>query len=94
MRRRGEGRLFLLLCLVAFRAATGAQVYDFSAQGTEDVDVPAFGVGDRIVLAGPEATSFALEIVSAPPPGIVGRSFLAKDLLKVRIVLYPDDRKV
>ncbi len=67
------------MCFVAFRAAIGAQVYDFSAQWTEGVDIPAFGVGDRIVLVGPEATSFALEIVSAPPPGIAGQSFVATD---------------
>ena len=41
--------------------------------------VPAFALGDRILLTGTDGVSFTLEIVSAPPPGIAGQSFIAKD---------------
>ena len=40
---------------------------------------PALQVGDTIHLTLFPDTSFALEIVSAPPPGIAGQSFIARD---------------
>ena len=46
--------------------------------GLSDVR-PALQVGDNIHLTLFPDTSFALEIVSAPPPGIAGQSFIARD---------------
>ena len=67
--------------LLAAHAKAETRVYDFSAQGTGSVSqsAPAFALGDRILLTGTDGVSFALEIVSAPPPGIAGQSFIAKD---------------
>jgi hypothetical protein len=67
--------------LLAAQAKAEARVFDFSMQGTDSASLsaPAFALGDRILLTGPDGVSFALEIVSMPPPGIAGQSFIAKD---------------
>ena len=68
------------ICLLAARAAAEVYSYDFSAQGAagDFVTTSMFAIGDRILLAGPDGVSFSLEIISAPPPGIAGPSFIAK----------------
>ncbi len=71
-----------VLCLFAGQVEAKVLAFDFSSQGMGDASAPvsSFAVGDRINLSLPDGqSSFALEIVSAPPPGIAGQSFVAKD---------------
>jgi len=72
-----------ILCLFSVQMEAKEFAFDFSSQGTGDATAPvySFAVGDRISLSLPDGqSSFALEIVSAPPPGIAGQSFIAKDV--------------
>ena len=71
-----------VLCLFAVQVEAKEFAFDFSLQGMGDASAPvcSFAVGDRINLSLPDGQpSFALEIVSAPPPGIAGQSFIATD---------------
>ena len=70
------------LCLVAAKTEAREFALDFSSQGMDGVpaSVPSFAVGDTINLSLPAGQpSFSLAITAAPPPGIAGRSFIAKD---------------
>ena len=72
-----------VLCLFAAKAEAREFAFDFSTQGMDDVSasVFSFSVGDTINLSLPDGQpSFSLVIVSAPPPGIAGQSFVAKDV--------------
>ena len=71
-----------LICLFAAEVEAREFAFDFSSQETDDTAAPvySFAVGDRINLSLPEGQpSFSLDIVAAPPPGIAGQSFIAKD---------------
>ena len=71
------------LCLFAARAEAREFTFDFSAQRIDGASVTghAFEIGDTINLSLPEGQpSFALQIVAAPPAGIAGPSYIAKDL--------------
>ena len=70
------------LCLFAVQVGAREFVFDFSLPGTDNVlaSVFSFSVGDTINLSLPNGQpSFSLGIVSAPPSGIAGQSFIAKD---------------
>ena len=68
------------LCFVlGFHASASEFSYDFSDVGEAGETIPAFAVGDKLLLGGPDDVSFSLDIVSAPPAGIAGQSFIAKD---------------
>ncbi len=62
-----------------FNASASEFLYDFSSSGEAVDSVPAFAVGDKLLLSGPGCVSLSLDIVSAPPAGIAGQSFIAKD---------------
>ena len=62
-----------------FNASASEFLYDFSSSGEAVDSVPAFAVGDKLLLSGPGGVSLSLDIVSAPPAGIAGQSFIAKD---------------
>ena len=70
-------------CLFAARVEAREFAFDFSAQRIdgESAISHAFEIGDTINLSLPEGQpSFALQIVAAPPAGIAGPSYIAKDL--------------
>ena len=70
------------LCLFAARAEAREFTFDFSAPQIDNASapVPAFAIGDTINLSLPEGRpSFSLRIVAAPPAGIAGQSYIAKD---------------
>ena len=70
------------LCLFAAKVEAKEFAFDFSSQRMDNssVSVFSFSVGDTINLSLPYGQpSFSLKIVSAPPPGIAGQSFIAKD---------------
>ena len=72
----------MFLCLCAARAEAREFTFDFSAPriDTAAATVPAFVLGDTINLSLPEGQpSFSLLIVAAPPAGIAGPSYIAKD---------------
>ena len=62
-----------------FNASASEFLYDFSSGGEVGESMPALAVGDKLLLSGPGGVSFSLDIVSAPPAGIAGQSFIAKD---------------
>ncbi|MBQ2625045.1 MAG: chitobiase/beta-hexosaminidase C-terminal domain-containing protein [Kiritimatiellae bacterium] len=64
---------------LGFNASASEFLYDFSSSGEAVDSVPAFAVGDKLLLSGPGGVSLSLDIVSAPPAGIAGQSFIAKD---------------
>ena len=73
----------MFLCLFAARAEAREFAFDFSAPriGNDSVSVPAFVLGDTINLSLSKGRpSFSLLIVAAPPAGIAGPSYIAKDL--------------
>jgi len=70
------------LCLFAAQIEAREFSFDFSSQGTDSASAPvySFAVGDTVNLSLPAGQpSFSLEIVSAPPPGIAGQSYIARD---------------
>ena len=69
----------VFLCLIAVRTEAREFAYDFSGVDDAVTPVSSFAIGDIVHITGPSAVSFALEIVSAPPAGIAGQSFIAKD---------------
>ncbi len=64
---------------LGIHASASEFAYDFFDGGEAVEPVPAFAVGDRLLLSGPGGVSLSLDIVSAPPAGIAGQSFIAKD---------------
>ena len=88
-------RLALALAALAFQAAFAAEyTLDLLSASAESAvapvlrrasmsasvgTVPAVAVGDMLNLALFDDVSFALRIVSAPPAGIAGQSFIATD---------------
>ena len=64
---------------IGFHASASEFSYDFSGAGGSVDAMPAFAVGDKLLLSGPGGVSFSFDIVSAPPAGIAGQSFIAKD---------------
>ncbi|MBR4259023.1 MAG: chitobiase/beta-hexosaminidase C-terminal domain-containing protein [Kiritimatiellae bacterium] len=81
--KRTIGIAVLALAL-SCRAVSGAAAefaFDFAGPGAAEgaVSIPSFAVGDKILIRGPDGLSLSLDIVSAPPAGIAGQSFVAKD---------------
>ena len=68
-----------LAFVLGFHASASEFSYDFSGEGETVETIPAFAVGDKLFLRGPDGVSLLLDIVSAPPAGIAGQSFIAKD---------------
>ena len=83
---RTKSHLYLAvmsLCLFAARVEAKEFTFDFSVQRIDGASatVHAFALGDTINLSLPEGQpSFSLQIVAAPPAGIAGPSYIAKDL--------------
>ena len=83
---RTKAHLYLavtFLCLLAVRAEVKEFTFDFSVQKMDvaSASVNSFAIGDTINLTLPEdQPSFSLEIVAAPPAGIAGPSYIAKDM--------------
>ena len=72
--------IIAVLCFVlGFHASASEFSYDFSDVGEAGDTIPAIAVGDKLLLRGPDGVSLSLDIVSAPPAGIAGQSFIAKD---------------
>ena len=68
-----------LAFVFGFHASASEFSCDFSGEGETVETIPAFAVGDKLFLRGPDGVSLSLDIVSAPPAGIAGQSFIAKD---------------
>ena len=68
-----------LAFVLGFHASASEFSCDFSGEGETVETIPAFAVGDKLFLRGPDGVSLLLDIVSAPPAGIAGQSFIAKD---------------
>ena len=68
-----------LAFVLGFHASASEFSCDFSGEGETVETIPAFAVGDKLFLRGPDGVSLSLDIVSAPPAGIAGQSFIAKD---------------
>ena len=83
---RTKAHLYLVvtfLCLFAVRAEAREFTFDFSSQRIDDASATghAFAVGDTINLLLPEGQQpFTLLIVAAPPAGIAGPSYIAKNM--------------
>ena len=61
-------------------ARAGTYAYDLARAGGSAVVAPArVSIGDIFDISLPNGIAFSLEVVSAPPAGIAGRSFIAKD---------------
>ena len=67
--------------LIALSAMAEIHSLDL-AHGTDiPADVPsAIAVGDQFNIALPDDVAFSLKITASPPPGIAGRSFIARDI--------------
>ena len=82
---RTKSHLYLAvmsLCLFAARVEAKEFTFDFSVQRIDGASatVHAFALGDTISLSLHEGQpSFSLQIVAAPPAGIAGQSYIAKD---------------
>lgn len=89
------GRKTTFVALAAFALAVCARaetyVYDLAREGGSAVATPAsVSVGDIFDISFPDGVVFSLEVVSAPPTGIAGQSFIAKDRLSgVAAVIKP-----
>ena len=68
-----------LAFVLGFHASASEFSCDFSGEGETVETIPAFAVGDKLFLRGADGVSLLLDIVSAPPAGIAGQSFIAKD---------------
>ena len=80
------GRKTTFAALAAFALAVCARaetyVYDLAREGGSAVATPAsVSVGDIFDISFPDGVAFSLDVVSAPPAGIAGQSFIAKDSL-------------
>ena len=64
---------------LGFHASASEFACDFSGGGESIEAIPALAIGDKLILHGPGGVSLSLDIVSAPPAGIAGQSFIAKD---------------
>ena len=51
----------------------------FLALVAASLEARGFAIGDRLPLTGTDGVSFDLEIVAAPPAGIAGQSYVARD---------------
>ena len=73
-----------LLCLFAAQVEAREFAFGFSVQRTGEASAPvnSFAIGDTISLSLPDGQpSFSLSIVAAPPAGIAGQSYIARDAL-------------
>ena len=71
-------RLLLAVLLASAALHTFAAEYAFDYRDPQAwAGKPALSVGDQVSLTLAEDLSFTLHIVSAPPPGIAGQSFIA-----------------
>ncbi|MBO7482966.1 MAG: chitobiase/beta-hexosaminidase C-terminal domain-containing protein [Kiritimatiellae bacterium] len=68
--------ILLLGAAVALCASAAEHVIDLRQSA---VALPSPAVGDTLDVRIPDGPEFALRIVSAPPPGIAGQSFIARD---------------
>ena len=74
--------IFAVLAAFAlvFYACAETYVYDLSHGGDSTIAAPAsISVGDIFDISFPGGVAFSLEVTSAPPAGIAGQSFIAKD---------------
>ena len=78
MKRSFLAAVAIMLAGLSF-ASQGIQKYTSSA---EDVGVCAtsFSIGDELNIKLPDGASFTLKLVSAPPAGIAGQSYIARAL--------------
>ena len=79
------GRKSTFAALAAFALAVGARaetyVYDLAREDGVITAPASVSVGDIFDILFPDGVAFSLEVVSAPPAGIAGQSFIAKDSL-------------
>ena len=68
--------ILLLGAAVALCASAAEHVIDLRQSA---MALPSPAVGDTLDVRIPDGPEFALRIVSAPPPGIAGQSFIARD---------------
>ena len=67
---------------LAVCARAGTYAYDLAREGSSAVAAPArVSIGDVFNISFPNGIAFSLKVVSAPPPGIAGQSFIARDSL-------------
>ena len=84
--------IFAALAALALAAYTRAEtyVYDLARDGGSIATPTSVSIGDIFDISLPDAAAFSLEVVSAPPAGITGQSFIAKDALSDAVaVLKP-----
>ena len=84
--------IFAALAALALAAYTRAEtyVYDLARDGGSIATPASVSIGDIFDISLPDAAAFSLEVVSAPPAGIAGQSFIAKDALSDAVaVLKP-----
>ena len=80
----GRKSIFAALAAFAFAVCARAEtyVYDLArADGSGVVPPTSISIGDIFDISLPDGVAFSLEVVSAPPAGIAGQSFIAKDAL-------------
>ena len=66
--------------LMSFSASAVTHTLDISAGNGSPSEMPVrITVGDVLELALPDGVAFSLDVVSAPPAGIAGQSFIARD---------------
>ena len=66
--------------LMSFSASAVTHTLDISAGNGSPSETPVrITVGDVLELALPDGVAFSLDVVSAPPAGIAGQSFIARD---------------
>ena len=64
---------------VAASLAARAAVFEIDAVSGRAAVPSSLATGDTINLSLPGGVAFSLDLVAAPPPGIAGRSFIARD---------------
>lgn len=73
-------RILLAVLLASAGLHTFAAEYAFDYRNPQAwAGKPSLAVGDQVALTLSEDLAFTLQIVSAPPPGIAGQSFIARD---------------
>lgn len=78
----GRKSIFAALAALALAVCTRAEtyVYDLAREvGSGVVPPTSISIGDIFDISFPDGVAFSLEVVSAPPAGIAGQSFIAKD---------------
>ena len=75
--------IFAALAALALAAYTHAETYvcDLARGGGPIAAPSSISIGDIFDISLPDGAAFSLEVVSAPPAGIAGPSFIAKDAL-------------